>query len=242
MKKIKSLLLLALAVSTLSLNAREVEYYTDGVTPSVEPAQVVFNEEGQATLYFWIDTEVTTLNSFQLDLHLPQGYTIAKNARGKYIVKFTDDEDVIYDHGVSVGDSFVNDEDPFYRLLCSSPNMNYIGTGHNMILYAELQAPEVDTQADGDANDPIELVGRIDNMVFSAEGGWVGYKPAEISFTLVPYVKVNGIESVTTDAVNGMGEEFYNLQGVRLTQHPTEPGIYIIRKGNEISKIAVSGR
>ncbi len=46
------------------------------------------------------------------------------------------------------------------------------------------------------------------------------------------------IESIGTDAANAPAE-YFNLQGIRVDASALTPGVYIVRKGNEVNKIVI---
>ena len=48
---------------------------------------------------------------------------------------------------------------------------------------------------------------------------------------------VTGVENITTES--DPQEEFFTLQGIRLLEKPTTPGLYIRRQGNKTSKFTI---
>jgi len=83
--------------------------------------------------------------------------------------------------------------------------------------------------ADGNYMTIVEFKELGENVAMPAGGHEVYYREIAIGETL-------GIDSIKTG--NDYAEEWYNLQGMRVA-NPTEPGIYIRRKGSDTEKILI---
>lgn len=81
--KNKKQIILASVLGLLSFGAAAQD--TD-VTVFVNPKEITV-EDGKAKVEIWYDSELEKLNAFNLNLYVPEGFTIEKNSRGSY--KFT---------------------------------------------------------------------------------------------------------------------------------------------------------
>lgn len=73
-----------------------------------------------------------------------------------------------------------------------------------------------------------------------SEGGWVAQTDDPTSFAIAPKIKYltddSGINGVEADADADAEAEYYNLQGMRVTNGNLTPGIYIVRQGTTTAK------
>lgn len=137
-----------------------------------------------------------------------------------------------------------------------------------MYRYATPELVLSDTELDGTAGESKQLTLDVANKdtekVLPATTVWTSADPAIAKVDadgLVTYVskgsteitadyngtkavcKVNvlgqtAIESIGTDAANAPAE-YFNLQGIRVDASALTPGVYIVRKGNEINKVVI---
>lgn len=176
----------------------------------VNPDFVELNDEGVGTVTVWLKTYVEEYLTFGMDLYLPEGFTIVKNSRGKYIFTWNDDDITgsVVSHQMSYAD-----RDGFIRIIATSMSQDYILPGDNWLFSFQVQAPEgFNSQAEAE----------IKNIGF-AEGLKEQHNFDDVTFTIG--VKTTGVENISCE---GDGEEvIYNLQGIRM-ERPLRPGIYII--------------
>ncbi len=49
---------------------------------------------------------------------------------------------------------------------------------------------------------------------------------------------LSGVSTIVAGDDSDAPVEYYNLQGVRI-EHPTNAGVYLVKKGNKVSKIII---
>lgn len=179
---------------------------------TVDPVRL--DENGKGTVVVNLDTYVDDYNGFQMDIYLPEGFSIEKNARGNYVFTFNKEEGVVEDHTMAPAD-----REGFVRIIGFSLTASYILPGNHWLFKFNITAPE-GYNAETDA--------KISNIVFGSgdtADTATDHKMPEVSFAVMPYESTSGVEDV---AVETDGEEvIYNLQGIRM-ERPLAPGIYII--------------
>lgn len=137
-----------------------------------------------------------------------------------------------------------------------------------MYRYATPELVLSDTELDGTAGESkqlsLDVANKDTEKVLPATTVWTSADPAIAKVDadgLVTYVskgsteitadyngtkavcKVNvlgqtAIESIGTDAANAPAE-YFNLQGIRVDASALTPGVYIVRKGNEVNKVVI---
>lgn len=173
------------------------------------PEDVVLNDEGQATVYVWLKTNVEEYNSVIMNLYLPEGFTILKNSRGKYIFNWNTAEDVAPSHSMNYGE-----HDGYIRLVGVSAANDYLLPGDHWLFNFTIQAPEgFDSYAIASFRDIEFAEGTVRNHYFD-----------DVYF-VIRTADVTGIEDVTVDYTEN--DVIYNLQGIRV-QAPLTPGFYVI--------------
>lgn len=218
--KNKKQIILASVLGLLSFEAAAQD--TD-VTVFVNPKEITV-EDGKAKVEIWYDSELEKLNAFNLNLYVPEGFTIEKNSRGSYKFTLNPDEQVIYDHTLAVGDHLDNTEDPYYTIVGFSGQNNYLGVGRHMMFWFNLIVPETFT-AEAYPNGLECHLGKIHitNNIVDENGYPQGYDPADFYFTILPHNPGTGVTEVTVD---GVDDAIYNLHGLRVYP-PLAPGVYI---------------
>jgi len=84
--------------------------------------------------------------------------------------------------------------------------------------------------------DVTKASGSADSQVFAT--GPVNYTiPADASKVVFSLTEATGIDSIYDDAA--LPAVYFTLDGIRLSQEPTEPGVYICRRGSHSEKIIV---
>ena len=183
-----------------------------------ETIQVV---EGKANVEVWYDTDITTLNAFDLRMYVPEGFTIETNSRGKYVFTLNPDEDVVYDHQLQAA-PHLDGEDPYYSIVGLSMTNSYLGTGRQMLFSVNLIAPEDFTYA----NFPTGVKGTLGNITMAENRNMdpIGHYPEEANFTILPKDFTTGIKE---PEIYQSDDLIYNLEGLRVYP-PLAPGFYII--------------
>lgn len=227
-QKLLSTIILLAAAMGISASAEDTT-----VNMYVNPSEISADKSGIARVEVWLDSECTTINSFQMDIHLPKGFSIQKNSRGKYVITPSTDEDVIYSHQFMTSDHDTNTDDPYVLLTGTSLNMDFLGTGNNMLFWFNVVVPEDFTPE----KYPKGVQCYISNMLLSenfSDKNPVGHYPPTSYFTILPYDEASGVDDVTVDAENGE-ETIYDLQGRRVYR-PLTPGYYIINGEKQLVK------
>lgn len=189
----------------------------------VEPSTIKINSwTHTGTIEVWLDNVTSNYNTYQMDLYLPDGFSIAKNSAGNFEVtpnNGTEDSNKTTNHTVTVVD-----RGTFYRMLAYSPTLTPVKTGAGVLFTVTIEAPE-SFSSETDAE------GYLKNINI-AEGSTSHYFD-DISFPITLEV-VTGIDASELDCVDGP-KDVYNLQGVCLKRKATKeeinslsPGIYII--------------
>lgn len=193
---------------------------TDKVdTISVEP--VIFTSDGEGECVVQLNTDVTEYNGFQMDLYLPEGFTIKKNDQDSY--QFAWNHNMVTDHAITIGEN--ND---FLRLVGVSLNQCWITPGNDWLFKFAIKAPS-DFEAESTA--------KIGHIIF-AEGAdknhAKGHYMPDQNFLLIPTKLPTGISDVSLDSNNSL-YTVYSLQGVCLLHNAdrsaveTLPwGLYIV--------------
>lgn len=183
------------------------------------PEDVVLDDQGQAKVYVWLKTNVTEYNTFAMNVYLPEGFSIVKNSRGKYVFTWNNEDfdEVTYSHSMSYAD-----HEGYISILGASLSNDYIMPGDNWLFYFTIQAPEgFNTYA----------VGSFKDIEF-AEGTIRAHYFDDVDY-IIRTADVAGIENVMVD---GNGEEvIYNLQGIRV-HAPLTPGYYIVNGQKRLVK------
>ncbi len=178
--------------------------------------EVLLDQEGKGTVVVYLNTTETKMNAFEMNIYLPEGFTIEKNSRGKYVFQFNTEDDVIVDHSMACNDNW-DGGNGRYRIVGASVSMSYILPGDNWIFKFNITAPE-------GFNETAEA--HMQDIMFASGGAADGKKHYydNCYFEIIPYNVQTGV--TTVDAV-GEDDVIYTLQGIRV-ERPLQPGIYII--------------
>lgn len=185
----------------------------------LSPDEIQLNKDGVGTVVVWLNTNVTEYNAFIMNLYLPEGFTVEKNSRGKYNFVWNTEEEVVVNHGFTVGE-----HDGYLRLVAASMSADCILPGDHWLFKFNIQAPEGYT-GDGEvAFRGIEFAeGTIRNHYFD-----------DVEAPIRPYGYTTGLDEVIGNVEDGT-EVIYNLQGIRVAR-PLAPGIYIINGAKTLVK------
>ena len=160
--------------------------------------------------------------AFQFDLVLPEGISIAKNNKGKFIASL--DEDRKDDHTLNVSET----ESNTYRFLAfSMMNTEFYGT-EGALVYVTLQASESISEGNKTAT--------IQSQVFTEISG-EQYKWDDFSFTVTITPNSTGIIEISVE--NPV--DVYNIQGDKVRSKATTlsdlpQGVYIVNGRKVIVK------
>lgn len=220
-KKLLSTIILLAAAMGISASAEDLT-----VKMYVNPTEISADEKGIARVEVWLDTNCKELNSFQMQIRLPEGFSIQKNSRGKYVITPSTDEDVIYSHQFQTSDHDTDTNDPYINLTATSLNLDFLGTGNNMLFWFNVVAPEDFTPE----KYPEGVSCNISNIGVAQNLGGTNvvphYSPTSY-FTILPYSEGSDVDDVMVDEDGDGDEEIYDLRGVRV-HRPLAPGYYII--------------
>jgi hypothetical protein len=160
--------------------------------------------------------------AFQYDFTLPEGITIAKNNKGKFVA--TLNEDRKDDHTLNVSET----ESDTYRFLAfSMTNTEFYGT-EGALVYVTLQASESISEGNKTAT--------IQSQVFTEISG-EQYKWDDFSFTVTITPNSTGIIEISAE--NPV--DVYNIQGNKVRSKATTlsdlpQGVYIVNGRKVIMK------
>lgn len=227
----KSKLLIAGLVALCPLFAAAAEGDTDKPDYLYVP-DVTLDAEGKGTVEVHLNTYVVEYNSFMMDVYLPDGFTIEKNKRGKYVFTFNTAEEVVVDHTITTADHAANeDHAAFVRIVACSISMSYILDGDNLLFSFNITAPEGYSQTEN---------GEIKRIEF-AEGSTMEtvnahYMP-DVSFAIIPDPST-GVENV---GVEEGAVTVFSLQGVELLRdapasslRSLPAGLYIVNGAKKL--------
>ena len=172
------------------------------------PEDIILNEEGQASVYVWLKTNVVEYNTIIMNFYLPEGFSILKNSRNKYIFNWNTEEYVAPSHNITYAD-----HDRYIRILGTSVKNEYLLPGNHWLFNFTIQAPEwFNSDAIASFRDIEFSEGTVRNHYFD-----------DVDFVIR---RANvGLKDVSVDYDDN--DEIYNLQGIRV-QAPLSPGFYII--------------
>ncbi|MCH5219397.1 MAG: hypothetical protein J1F20_02415 [Muribaculaceae bacterium] len=220
MKKTILLALPLMALSALSMSGKELDsegkanylYIDNGGS---DPTCVLMGSDNRGTVTVYMDNETADLNSFIMDFYLPEGFSIAKNARGVYMVTFNNGDDTkTYNHAATVGNN-----NGYYRIVGTSTSGATILTGDDWLMTVTLEADATV------ARDKVYTV-EVKDIEFASQSNTVNphYFP-DMEFTIKFDVtdSVNDITTVKDDET----KEIYDLQGRKLKEI-SQPGLYIV--------------
>lgn len=214
--------------STLSCHAAEGD--VDDKPDYVYVPDVQLNAEGKGTVSVYLNTYVTEYNAFEIDIYLPDGYSIDKNFKGKYVVTFNTEDEVTTSHTALLGDNLDNDSIPYVRIVAASIPNDYIAPGDNKLFSFKISGPPSDEV----------MTGYLKYIVF-AEGSTVEtandhYLP-DVEFAIIPDGVSTGVDDVTSDGCSVGDGSIYNLQGIRVGDdlRALPAGLYI-RSGRKVIK------
>ena len=212
---------LMLGVSAPAVHALDSEgkanylYINNG---GVDPTCVVIGEDNRGQLNVYMDNETDDLNSCMMDFYLPEGFSIAKNSRGGYMVTFYNgDEGKTYNHNASVGAN-----DGFYRMVATSTSATPILTGDDLLFTVTIEA---DATVLAQGRDKV-YDASVKNIEFASKSNTVRphYFP-DMEFT-IRFDVTDGVNGIAADASES-ANEIYDLQGRKLNTI-IQPGVYIV--------------
>lgn len=124
------------------------------------PHNIIVDDTGYGKLEIWLDNVTDNFNSFQLDLYLPEGFTLNRNGRAYDIAANNGNEldSKTYDHAVTV-----SEKDGYYMIVAYSMSLTTIYPDNNLLLTVGVKAPD-----DYDKNSV--LYGRMENVKIAAGG------------------------------------------------------------------------
>lgn len=173
------------------------------------PEDIVLDGEGQAKVYVYLKTNVAEYNTLIMNLYLPEGFTILKDNRDKYIFNWNTEEDVAPSHNMSYAD-----HDGYIRMLGTSVSNDYLLPGDHWLFNFTIQAPEMfDSHAIASFRDIEFSEGMVRNHYFD-----------DVDFV----IRKANLSDIKNVSVDGNKEDvIYNLQGIRV-QTPLIPGYYMV--------------
>lgn len=190
------------AISILAQVTTDDEYFH---VPDVQ-----IGADGKGIVEVWLNTPNEDVTEFQMDIYLPEGFTITKNRAGNYIFTFNTEDDVTVDHSMASG---YHENGNFYRIVGLTMSQSAFLPGDHKFFWFTIVAP-VNFEQPAEASLRKVLIARDDEP----------YK-GPINFTILPYNTVTGINDVTADT-DQSEMPVYDLQGRKVGQ-PLAPGIYI---------------
>lgn len=200
------------------------------VMPAVMALGMTFGASAENKMYFqdfdisagetkdvliYMDHDVE-MCSFQAQIYLPEGLSIATNTKGKYKLSIV--EDRIDDHILS---SALQSDGSVMMLAVSLTNSTYYGVSGDAIVSCTLVADDT-----FEGTHTIELKNIIMN------------DPAATKFVSVDTsATINGNATGVEDVLSGAdGEaEYYNLQGMKVEK--PENGVFIKKQGGKATKV-----
>ena len=204
-------------LAVISLSAEAENTY---VELSVNPDKIQVSD-GKAEVEVWYDTDITTLNAFDLRLYVPAGFTIETNSKGKYIFNLNPDEDIIYDHQLQAS-PHLDEAEPYYVIVGLSMTNSYLAPGQNMLFSVNLIAPDDFTYSKFPNGEECKL----SNITIAENRDMdpIGHNPSAASFSILPQDFTTGVNDLQIETTEDI---IYNLEGMRVFR-PLGSGIYII--------------
>ena len=182
-------------------------------TVTVDPVQI--GEDGTGTVVVNLDTDVTDYNAFEMNIYLPEGFTIENEKEGDNVYYTFTFSNRAPSHQITA-----NATASYTRIVGCSLQNRTIKAGTGKLFEFNIIAPEgFAAEAEGS----LQKIGFASgNTPTTAVMHWL----PDATFAVMPYDGgTSGVEDV---AVETDGEEvIYNLQGIRM-ERPLAPGIYII--------------
>lgn len=190
--------------------------------------EVTVDDKGQAQVYVWLKTNVVEYNTIIMKLYLPEGFTILKNNRGKYIFNWNTEEDVAPSHVMSYAD-----HDGYIRMLGTSVANDYLLDGNHWLFNFTLVAPEgFNKDATASFRDIEFSEGTVRNHYFD-----------DVNFVIHPKDLPDGIGDIYADDAIDKNKpvDVYNLSGIRVADslEHLAPGVYIVRQDEKVGKIII---
>lgn len=203
-------MMLTLSVGT-TLKAQELNQYNEYM--HVDNMQL--NENGQGTVDVYFNTTNEYVDGILMRIFLPDGLTIEKNSRGKYVFTFYNGETAMtYDHG---GDAMYheNENGKYYMMILDSPTHTFMLPGYTLLFSFNVIADDTFVEpAEAEFKD-IRVGGTIVEPV-------TRFCP-DVTFTITPfgYSSITGIESEVQKK-----DIIYDIYGRKVKQPAS--GIYIV--------------
>lgn len=215
-----------LSAANASAQDRELDSEGKANYMYLEQDDILTDELGQGIIEVWLENETNDLNSFMMDIYLPEGFTIPKDDWDEFYVEPNNGpNNKTRSHLITVG---VNDG--FYRLVGLSMSGTAIRTGKDILLKIHIQAPEGYVKGSSMTRADDGLNGKITNIEIASKSNTVNphYFP-DITFEVDKDVST-GIGDVEFDNLNGLYPEgIFDLQGRPINvDGELSPGIYII--------------
>lgn len=233
MKNIRNFFILIAAATSASLNTAAAQE-GQSVKFFVQPDKIEV-KQGMAEVQLWYTTDITTLNTFQFDLSLPEGFSVEKNSRGNYKFTWNPDEDVVYDHAMTIVYKD-NVDEPYYRWVGYSGSNSYLGTGTNMLLKFNIVVPDDFTFTSHPKGETCRIFKflMVENDLADKDNP-IKHPQEDINFTIWPSDTPTAIETITANEDGDEEEMIFDLHGVRVYR-PLLPGFYIINGEKQFVK------
>lgn len=219
----KLYLLIALAFAAVAAQGQTLNKFNE----YFEVDTVKLDDDGIGTVKVYFNTDCDYVDGIQLQIYLPDGFTIEKNKRsGKYVVTFEngdDDDAVTYDHAADVRFHESADGD-YYSMIGDSPTITYMLPGYHLLFTFKITAPD-------------DFKGETEGHLKDLRIGGVMKDPVtrfapDVNFIIKAAPDVTGImESI----MDGADEVIYDLRGNRVSR-PLAPGVYIINGEKKLIK------
>lgn len=209
MKKIKFLSALLMMLCVFTTNAENSMYFKN----------FDINAGETKTVYIYLDYDVN-MCSFQADIYLPEGLSIATKSNGKYKLSIVEDQ--VDDHTIT---SALQADGAVRMIGVSLTNSVYCGASGDALVSCTLVADEI-----FNGTQSIQLKGIVLNDPERNQ-----YKPADTSAVINDYL--TGVEETLADV--DANAEYYNLQGVKVAKENLTQGIYIKKLGNKSMKVVI---
>ena len=209
MKKIKFLSSLLMMLCVFTTNAENSMYFKN----------FDINAGETKTVYIYLDYDVN-MCSFQADIYLPEGLSIATKSNGKYKLSIVEDQ--VDDHTIT---SALQADGAVRMIGVSLTNSVYCGASGDALVSCTLVADEI-----FNGTQSIQLKGIVLNDPERNQ-----YKPADTSAVINDYL--TGVEETLADV--DANAEYYNLQGVTVAKENLTQGIYIKKLGNKSMKVVI---
>lgn len=216
-----------------SLNARELDSLGKANYLYVEPDEYTFGENNTVEVFVCLDNETDDFNSFEMNIHLPDGFSIPQDKYGFYIETNAGRGKKTFDHGITMAYRDTNGDGVFfYRLVGTSLSSTPIETGDDWLFKFTVQAPD-----NIDNLRAVSFPATIDKIGFAAKSNIVSlHEMPDINFSLVNQNQSTGVDNVKVDGVEVL-DGVYDLYGRRYDNAENlTPGVYVVNGVKQLIK------